>query len=214
MVRAGNFIRQIFMKKSSPKSSFVPLMLVLISLFSILQWGVTVKIEQLVVAESVELLNLDEPQFSKILSSQQNDIAEQIIDFLETKQKEKLIAEQTAKVHSFFVRYNSPLVGYEEIIVRKSAECGGDYAVLVGIAGNESGLGKIPYKKYNPYGYLDGIEYSGWEESLNKLSCVISQRFIAPCNGDLTCIINKYAGPADDKDLWIKNVTWFINQVR
>ncbi len=139
---------------------------------------------------------------------------EKIIDFLESQQKETLIAEQTAKVHTFFVNYSSPLVGYEEIIVRKALECGGDYAVLVGVAGNESGLGKVPYKKYNPYGYLDGIEYSGWEESLNKLSCVISQRFIAPCVGDLTCIINKYAGPADDKDLWIKNVTWFINQVR
>ncbi|MFS8131073.1 MAG: hypothetical protein ACMG57_03775, partial [Candidatus Dojkabacteria bacterium] len=82
-----------------------------------------------------------------------------------------------------------------------------------GIAGNESGLGKVPYKKYNPYGYLDGITYTGWNESLSKLSCVISQRFIAPCKSDLYCIIRKYGGPGDNKDLWVRNVSFFMAQV-
>lgn len=127
--------------------------------------------------------------------------------------KEADIMAWTAKVESYFRAYGSPMVGYGEIIVRKAVECGGDYKILVGIAGNESGLGKIPYKKFNPYGYLDGVQYTGWSESLNKLSCVISQRFIVPCKGDLYCIIRKYGGPGDNKDLWVRNVSFFMAQV-
>jgi hypothetical protein len=126
---------------------------------------------------------------------------------------EEQIQKEITKVRSFFESYGAVMTGYEEILVRKAHECGGDYRVLVGIAGNESGLGRIPYNLYNPFGYLDGMTYSSWEESLNKLSCVISQRFIKPCGVDLQCIINKYGGPDTDQAKWIRNVSWFMNQV-
>lgn len=128
--------------------------------------------------------------------------------------EQKIRADKIAKITDLFNDYNSPMRGYEELIFNRANECGGDYKVLIGIAGNESGLGRIPYKTYNPYGYLDGKQYSGWEESLSFLSCVISERFLKPCNNDLACIINKYAGPLDDKSLWIRNVTYFINQLQ
>ncbi len=126
---------------------------------------------------------------------------------------EEQIQREIAKVKEFFTSYGAVMSGYEEILVRRSHECGGDYRVLVGIAGNESGLGRIPYNLYNPFGYLDSMTYSSWEESLNKLSCVISQRFIGPCASDLQCIINKYGGPDTDQEKWIRNVSWFMRQV-
>ncbi len=132
---------------------------------------------------------------------------------LEVRKQEALIQQQIAKVRSFFQSYGAVMQGYEELLVRRSHECGGDYRVIVGIAGNESGLGRIPYKLYNPFGYLDGMQYGSWEESLHKLVCVISQRFIAPCQSDLQCIINKYGGPGDDQQRWINNVSWFMRQV-
>jgi hypothetical protein len=127
--------------------------------------------------------------------------------------EEQQILKEIEKVRSFFSSYGAVMSGYEEILVRRAHECGGDYRVLVGIAGNESGLGRIPYNLYNPFGYLDGMTYASWEESLNKLSCVISQRFIKPCASDLQCIINKYGGPDTDQAKWIRNVSWFMNQV-
>jgi len=135
---------------------------------------------------------------------------------IEQKQKiaEKQRQEKIDRIEALFSARNSPMQGYGELIFRRVEECGGgDYKVLIGIAGNESGLGRVPYKLYNPYGYLDGKQYSGWEESLDFLSCVITQRFIVPCENDLTCIINRYAGPSDDKSQWIRNVTYFINQL-
>ncbi len=128
-------------------------------------------------------------------------------------QQEANIKEWTARVENYLKSFGSPMQGYGEIIVRKAVECGGDYKILIGIAGNESGLGKVPYKIYNPYGYLDGIQYTGWKESLSKLSCVISQRFIVPCKSDLYCIIRKYGGPGDNQDLWVRNVSFFMAQV-
>lgn len=123
------------------------------------------------------------------------------------------LQDRIRRVEAFFDSYGSIMKGYGEIIVRQANACGGDWRVLVGIAGNESGLGRIPYKLYNPYGYLDGMQYSGWQESLTKLSCTISQRFIRPCNADLYCIINRYGGPDTDKPRWVSNVSWFMNQL-
>lgn len=131
----------------------------------------------------------------------------------EEAERKRIFQENVARAEALLAKYNSPMQGYGEIIVRRAQECGGDFRILLGIAGNESGLGRIPYKLYNPYGYLDGVQYSGWSESLEYLSCRISERFIAPCSGDLVCIINKYGGPDTDKDKWVRSVTWFVNQV-
>lgn len=126
---------------------------------------------------------------------------------------DKAVLEEAARIDAFMYRYGSVMAGYGELITRKAYECGGNPRVLIGIAGKESGLGRIPYKLYNPYGYLNGVQYSSWEESLSILSCEISQRFLAPCNNDIYCVIRRYGGPDTDNDKWIRDVTWFINQI-
>jgi hypothetical protein len=132
---------------------------------------------------------------------------------LERQQKEAEFNARVAAAENILNRYGSPMAGYGNIIVQKADECGGDYKILLAIAGNESGFGKIPYKLYNPYGYLDGIQYSGWEESLSYLSCVISQRFIDPCGGDIVCIESKYGGSDTAHEKWIWNINFFIKQI-
>ncbi|RMD76886.1 hypothetical protein D6810_02700 [Candidatus Dojkabacteria bacterium] len=127
----------------------------------------------------------------------------------------KVLDEQIDRVEKFFSRYNggSVMKGYGRIIVERAYACGGDYRILVGIAGIESGLGRVPYKLYNPFGYLDNVQYESWEHALTVLSCAISKRFIAPCKGDLGCIIQRYGGPDTDREKWIRNVSWFMSQV-
>jgi hypothetical protein len=134
-----------------------------------------------------------------------------------TKQKADLVAqrrqERINKVESYFRLYGSSLVGYGHIFVDQSEQCGGDYRVLVGIAGSESGLGRINVLKYNPFGYLDGVQYSSQEEALTILSCRISQQHIAPCGQDLYCLGRRYAGPSDDLDHFVSKVAFFFDQV-
>jgi hypothetical protein len=129
----------------------------------------------------------------------------------EIKERERVAAIN--RVESFLQVYGSPLVGYGQIIVDKAIECGGDYRLLIGIAGSESGLGKIMYKKYNPYGYLNNVTYSSQREALEILSCKVSQEHLAKCGSDLDCLARRYAGPGDDLEHFISKVRWFASQV-
>lgn len=133
-----------------------------------------------------------------------------------SEEQERVAAERQAKidkVEAFFASYGAELQGYGHILVDQAEACGGDFRVLVGLAGSESGLGRVMYKKYNPFGYLDGVQYPNLEEALTTLSCKISQQHIAPCGTDLQCLAARYAGPADDKSEFIGNVRWFMEQV-
>jgi len=134
------------------------------------------------------------------------------------QQKADLVAkrrqERIDKVENYFKLYGSSLIGYGYIFVDQSEQCGGDYRVLIGIAGSESGLGRINVLKYNPFGYLDGVQYNSQEEALTILSCKISQQHIAPCGQDLYCLGRRYAGPGDDLDHFVSKVAFFFDQVK
>lgn len=128
--------------------------------------------------------------------------------------KEDLRNNEIARVEAILNKFGSPFAGLGSIIVDKVQECGGgDFRTLLAIAGNESGFGRIPYKQYNPFGYLNGVTYSGWEESLAVLSCKITQQYLVPCNSSPECIVVKYAGDVDDRSQWVRNIYWFINQI-
>lgn len=150
---------------------------------------------------------------SKALQSQINEYKNQKLEVLREKELEAELQRRASDVRSLFERYNSPMIGYEYLIVSRAYECGGDYKLLVAIAGNESGFGRVPYKLYNPFGYLDGVQYSGWEESLNYLSCKISEQHLAPCNNNVACVVESYGGSDTNKPKWISNITWFMNQL-
>lgn len=127
--------------------------------------------------------------------------------------EEKVLEEKAAKIEALFARYNSPMTGLGRLIINRATECGGDYKIVVAIAGNESGFGRVPYKLYNPFGYLDGVQYANWEDAVNQISCKIAKGFLKPCNNDLTCIIRTYGGDDTDKPKWISNITYFMSQL-
>lgn len=142
-----------------------------------------------------------QPQISKLLEA---EIA---------AKKAAIRQEKIDRVEAYFREYGSPLAGYGHIFVDQSAACDGDYRVLVGIAGSESGLGRAMYKKYNPFGYLNGVQYPDLETALRELSCKVSRQHISVCKTDLNCLYERYAGPQDDPELFKNKVRFFMNQV-
>jgi len=126
---------------------------------------------------------------------------------------EKYIDEHSEKIRRFFEIYKAKMIGTEKLIVKTALECQGDYRIIVGIAGIESGLGRSPVGGYNPFGYLDGKYYNSFEEAIRIIGCDISQRFIKPCEGNLDCIVKRYGVPPEYREHWKKNVDWFMNQV-
>lgn len=117
------------------------------------------------------------------------------------------------KVEAFFQEYGAKISGHGHILVDQAEACGGNYKILVGIAGAESGLGRHMYKKYNPFGYLNGVQYPNLKTALSKLSCKISEQHIAPCGNDLYCLANRYTGPGDDNTHFVNKVRWFMQQI-
>lgn len=129
--------------------------------------------------------------------------------------KELKIQEQDQKeiqhLEDYLTQRGSNMAPYAGLIYDQVKLCGGDYRVLIAIAGNESNFGKVNYKLYNPFGYLNGVQYATYEEALKILSCKISQEYLVPCNNDLNCIISRYGGLDTNKEQWVKNIQYFIN---
>lgn len=134
-------------------------------------------------------------------------------------EKQELIAkrrqEQINAVKDFFAQYDDGAVlqGQVTTIVDNAERCGGDYRLLVGIAGSESGLGRIMYKDYNPFGYINGVQYSNLDEAMEFLTCQISRQHLAVCGSNLDCLAQRYGGPETDLAHFKSKVLWFARQV-
>jgi len=64
---------------------------------------------------------------------------------------------QVNRLHQWFIKYDSPLVGYEQDFVDMAKEFGLNYRLLPAIATQESQCGKImPDNSYNVFGYNNG----------------------------------------------------------
>ncbi len=121
--------------------------------------------------------------------------------------------EKIDRMEGVMANYNSPMRGLGALIYDKAQECGGDYRIIFAIAGNESGFGRISYKLYNPFGYIDGVQYGSFEDAVNQISCQISKRFLVPCNNDVECIVRTYGGSDTNKPQWIRNINYFMSLI-
>ena len=131
---------------------------------------------------------------------------------LDDKKEELILKEKASKIEYQISRFGGHMAGLGELIIKRAEECGGDYKIIAAIAGNESGFGKKPYMKYNPFGYLNKKQYTSFEEATYELACQISKQFLVPCENDLNCIVSKYAGTVDDHKQWVNSIHWFVLQ--
>lgn len=146
-------------------------------------------------------------------NTQLNFLAQPVLTQYEQTRLDEQRQDAINRVESLFARYGSNLAGYGHILVDQSKACGGDYKVLVGIAGSESGLGRINVLRFNPFGYLNGVQYDNYEQALTILSCKVSQQHISKCGEDLYCLARRYTGPGDDQDLFVSKIAWFMSQI-
>lgn len=106
-------------------------------------------------------------------------------------------ANEVAIAKDFLSKRNSPMTPYAEIIVDTARRCGGDYRILLAIAEVESGSGRKPYLKYNPFGYLNKVRYASWASALTDLSCKISKQYILVYGTDFWRMAKRYTGQAE-----------------
>jgi hypothetical protein len=75
------------------------------------------------------------------------------------------------KLVSFLKRQGSPVASYHyaELFVDLSEANGADYRIVVAISGVESGFCAANYKKYNCFGYLNGVQYGSFDQAFRRL---------------------------------------------
>ncbi len=113
----------------------------------------------------------------------------------------------------FLVDYGSPIAEYKyaKIIVDVSKRYGADYKLNVAIMLAESGVCKNPHKKYNCYGFLDGVYYESFEDSLTTLTAKVSNMYTGKYGNDIVTIARRY-GPVN-KEAWIRKINYAMNRI-
>lgn len=94
--------------------------------------------------------------------------------------KEKLHFQQVERLVTYLKRQGSPIAKREfaDQIIRVSNANGADYRIIVAISGVESGFCAANYKKYNCFGYLNGVQYGSYEQAFNSLIPRIAREYV------------------------------------
>ena len=108
--------------------------------------------------------------------------------------------------------YKSPLADYSAYFVQMADKYGIDWKLLVAISGVESTFGKHYISgTYNAYGWGGGtIRFASWEDSIEKVSLALSEKYYARGLDTLYKIAPVYCPPSR---VWAKNVTFFMNKL-
>jgi len=108
---------------------------------------------------------------------------------------------------------NEGFANSSKSILEASERCGVDYKLVVSIAGYESGYGKKPVKKYNPFGWLNGVQYGSWDEAVSDIICDFGSMYSAKGLHDPHQIVQIYVGGNGDKENWANTVTALMKKV-
>ena len=121
-------------------------------------------------------------------------------------------------INKYLTRYNSPMVGMGEYIVKVSDHFDLDPYLVIAIAQQESNLGKItPPDCHNAWGW--GIHSAGtlcfdsWEQGITTFSEGLSSKYLAYGLHTPEEIMTKYNATSPG-GAWAKGVNQFLDQLQ
>jgi len=111
-------------------------------------------------------------------------------------------------------KYNSPMLGLENILIQTAEKYGLDWTLLAAIAGTESSFGKhMPHECINPYGW--GIYgdhklcFSSFEAAIEGVASGLAKKYNI---STLESIARTYNTVSTDG--WISHTRFFINKIK
>lgn len=95
---------------------------------------------------------------------------------------------------SFLRKQGSPVASnyYADLIISLSEGSGADYRIIVSIMGVESGFCSANYKKYNCFGYLNGVQYANFEQAFRSLIPAIAKQYAIPYGTNFEAMLSAY----------------------
>lgn len=101
---------------------------------------------------------------------------------------------EIANLVAYFRRQRAPIAteAYAAQFIDLSRANGADYKVVVAISGIESGFCIAPYKKFNCFGYLNGVQYSSFSQALATLIPKVSREYARKYGTNFEAIAKAY----------------------
>lgn len=111
-------------------------------------------------------------------------------------------------------KYNSPMIGLENILIQTAEKYGLDWTLLAAIAGTESSFGKhMPVNCTNPYGwgiYGDNrLCFKSLEDSIEGVASGLASKYNI---SSLESIAHTYNTVSTDG--WITHTRFFMNKIK
>lgn len=124
-------------------------------------------------------------------------------DSLNLKRKELAIK-------SVLNRYNSPMVGSEQIFIKACSLYNLDCYLLPSIAGLESTFGRFIWPdSYNPFGWGRGfLKFADWSESIDSVAKGLKENYIEKGAVNIYDIGSIYS----ESPTWATRVSWFMKE--
>lgn len=121
-----------------------------------------------------------------------------------------------AIINQYFIRYNSPLIGHEDFIVKTSDKYSLDYRLIPAIAQQESNLCKIiPPESYNCWGWgihsKGSLGFSSYEEAIEAVSKGLREEYLNKGYTTVPDIMSKYTPQSNGS--WANGVTQFMGDM-
>ncbi len=95
---------------------------------------------------------------------------------------------------AFLANQGSPVASnyYADLIISLSEDSGADYRIIVSIMGVESGFCSANYKKYNCFGYLNGVQYANFEQAFRRLVPAVAKQYAIPYGTNFEAMLKAY----------------------
>ena len=121
---------------------------------------------------------------------------------------------RVAQMHTVLVRYHSPMVGLENILIQTAESYQLDWTLLAAIAGTESSFAiHMPVGCNNPYGwgiYGDNkLCFESLAESIRGVAAGLASSYNTSSLADIARTYNKVSTAG-----WIAHTTYFMNQIK
>lgn len=121
---------------------------------------------------------------------------------------------RVAQMRVVLARYNSPMVGLEEVLINTAEKYQLDWTLLAAIAGTESSFAKrMPYQCINPYGWGIYGDNKLCFESLEAAIETVASGLAAKYNtSSLESIARTYNSVSTEG--WTRHTRFFMNKIK
>jgi hypothetical protein len=121
---------------------------------------------------------------------------------------------RAAQMRVVLTKYNSPMVGLEDTLIKTAEKYGLDWTLMAAIAGTESSFAKrMPANCNNPYGwgiYGDNkICFASLEDSIEGVASGLAKKYNISSIESIARTYNKVSTEG-----WIKHTKFFMNKIK